>query len=213
MPTTTSANTAAAQLLRKALRQQIRAARQALTASEQQQAASQLLQHLPALPQLQQAQRVAIYLSNDAELDTTPLIKWLWQQGKQVYLPVLHLFCPGFLTFQQYTPTTGMRPNRFGIAEPVPDVSQLCPLAALDVMFLPLVAFDAAGNRLGMGGGFYDRTLACLMQQPTADTGPQLIGLAHNCQQVAAVPVESWDVPLQQILTPAKLWQFGKPPS
>lgn len=208
MPTT-SPSTAATQLLRKALRQQIRAARQALTASEQQQAASQLLQHLPALPQLQQAQRVAVYLSNDAELGTTPLIKWLWQQGKQVYLPVLHLFCPGFLTFQLYTPNTPMRPNRFGIAEPVPDVSQLCPLTALEVIFLPLVAFDAAGNRLGMGGGFYDRTLASLPRQCDAGTSPQLIGLAHNCQQVSAVPVESWDVPLQQILTPAKLWQFG----
>lgn len=208
MPTTSSPSTAA-QLVRKALRQQIRAARQALTASEQQQAANQLLEHLPALPQLQQAQRVAVYLSNDAELDTTPLIKWLWQQGKQVYLPVLHLFCPGFLTFQLYTPNTPMRPNRFGIAEPVPAVSQLCPLTALEVIFLPLVAFDAAGNRLGMGGGFYDRTLASLPRQCNANTSPQLIGLAHNCQQVSAVPVESWDVPLQQILTPARLWQFG----
>lgn len=212
MPTTTSPNTAAAQLLRKTLRQQIRAARQALTASEQQQAASALLQHLPALPQLQQAQRVAVYLSNDAELDTTPLIKWLWQQGKQVYLPVLHLFCPGFLTFQLYTPNTPMRPNRFGIAEPVPDVSQLCPLAALDVIFLPLVAFDAAGNRLGMGGGFYDRTLASLPRGQQAGSGPHLIGLAHNCQQVGAVPTESWDVALPQILTPARLWQFAQRP-
>jgi len=195
--------------LRKTLRQQIRAARQALTAAEQQQAASQLLTHLPVLTQLQQAQRVAVYLSNDAELNTAPLIEWLWQQGKQVYLPVLHLFCPGYLTFQHYTPNTPMRPNRFGIAEPVPDVSQLCPLTALDVIFLPLVAFDAAGNRLGMGGGFYDRTLASLPRQFAADTSPQLIGLAHNCQHVDAIPVESWDVPLKQIITPARLWQFA----
>jgi len=214
------------QQYRQLLRQQIRLARQQLSDNEQQQAAAQLVQQAQNLPELQQAKHVAIYLSNDAELNTMPLIKELWQQGKQLYLPVLHLFCPGYLLFQQYNATTPMRPNRFGIAEPVPDVSQLRLLKELDVVLLPLVAFDAQGHRLGMGGGFYDRTLASLQHKaantqsakaPPAKTNPTacqamaaptLIGLAHNCQQVAAVPTQAWDVPLSSLISPAKIWRF-----
>lgn len=198
--------------LRQQLRRQVRQARQQLTAAQQQEAARQLVCQAQALPELANAQHIAIYLSNDAELDTRPLIHQLWQQGKQLYLPVLHLFCPGYLLFQQYQPHTPLRPNRFGIAEPVPDVSQLRLVSELDIVFLPLVAFDASGQRLGMGGGFYDRTLASTRQQSTAcqqSAAPQLIGLAHNCQQVAQVPAKPWDVPLSLLLSPARIWRFA----
>lgn len=214
------------QQYRQQLRRQIRLARQQLSDNEQQQAAAQLVQQAQNLPELQHAQHIAIYLSNDAELNTMPLIKELWQQGKQLYLPILHLFCPGYLLFQHYNATTPMRPNRFGIDEPVPDVSQLRLLKELDVVLLPLVAFDAQGHRLGMGGGFYDRTLASLQHKaantqpakaqpahanPTgcqANATPKLIGLAHNCQQVATVPTQAWDVPLSLLISPAKIWRF-----
>ena len=69
---------------------------------------------------------------------------------------------------------------------------------------MPLVAFDKQGNRLGMGGGFYDRTLARLHEQNWQK--PQLIGLAHECQKVDALPIESWDVPLKTIITPDKTY-------
>ena len=68
------------------------------------------------------------------------------------------------------------------------------------------MAFDAEGNRLGMGGGYYDRTLACWHEHKL---GPKPLGLAHDCQQVDAVPQEQWDVPLPQIITPSRCWQFA----
>lgn len=189
---------------RQLLRKMIRTQRQQLSAQAQQQAAQDLLQQALALPQVLQQQHFAIYLANDGELDTYPLIQALWQRGKNVYLPVLHPFVAGYLLFVRYDKDTLLHPNKFGIPEPLVACHRLMPVQQLDIIFTPLVAFDAAGNRLGMGGGFYDRTLS----QLTPGNSCQVIGLAHNCQQVDAVPGEAWDIPLKQIITPSKQFIF-----
>ena len=95
----------------------------------------------------------------DGEISTDKLIKTLWAQDKHVYLPVLHPFNPNHLLFLRYLPDTPMLKNKFGIWEPKLNVQNVLPLDELDILFTPLVAFDKQGNRLGMGGGFYDRTL------------------------------------------------------
>lgn len=191
-------------LSRQAIRQQVRQLRQQLPAQAQANAATALAQQITDSDALLSKQHFALYLANDAELSTEPLINALWQAGKDVYLPVLHPFCPGYLVFIHYDSTTKLQLNRFGIPEPQLNCAKLMPVAALDIVFTPLVAFDAYGNRLGMGGGFYDRTLA----QLPANSPCQVIGLAHNCQQVAAVPCEAWDIPLQQVVTPAHYFDF-----
>ena len=156
--------------LRQQLRQHIRKTRQNLTALQQQQAAQRITQQ------------------------ALKFIEQLWQQGKNVYLPVLHPFCKRHLLFLHYLPDTPMKQNKYGIFEPHLNVQNVLPLEQLDVIFTPLVAFDKQGNRLGMGGGFYDRTLQHWQQQRFIP-----IGLAHQCQQVDALPVESWDMPLERI--------------
>lgn len=187
---------------RNQLRQLIRQRRQVLSQTQQQIAAIELVRQFSSQPQLAKLQHIALYLSNDGELDTAPLIQALWQQGKSVYLPILHPHKPGFLVFQQYRPDTPMTSNKFGIFEPVLDVTQLTALPEIEMIGLPLVAFDNQGNRMGMGGGFYDRTLAnAIYCQPA----PLLVGLAHQCQQVEKVPVEAWDVPLDLVVTPEQL--------
>lgn len=188
---------------RNQLRQLIRQRRQALTPAQQQQAASDLVAKFVTLAAYPRMQHLALYLSNDGELNTQPLINMLWQQGKSVYLPILHPFKAGFLIFQAYRPDTPMTQNKFGIAEPVLDVSQLIPLPELQLIGLPLVAFDQHANRMGMGGGFYDRTLQNVQFCRPA---PLLVGLAHQCQQVPSVPTEAWDVPLQHIVTPEQIF-------
>lgn len=193
------------QTLRKQIRQQVRKARQQLSTEFQAECAAALVQQAQQFPDLQQAQHIALYLSNDGELDTAPLLAYLQQQGKTLYLPVLHPFTPGYLLFQRYDALTPMQLNKFGIREPKPDVTAIVLPTQLDLIFMPLVAFDAKGQRLGMGGGFYDRTLATL---PQCSQKPLLVGLAHQCQQVAAVPTEPWDVPLPLVLTPQQLWDF-----
>lgn len=190
---------------RTELRQLIRHRRQQLTPAQQQQAAQALADRFCQWPALEHCQHIALYLSNDGELDTWPLIHALWQQRKQLYLPLLHPFTAGHLIFQHFLPTTPLRPNRFGIPEPDWSCPDLIPLPQLDLIATPLVAFDAKGNRLGMGGGFYDRTLARFAMHNTTGQ-PRLMGLAHVCQQVDAIPTEAWDVPLPAICTPEHIF-------
>ncbi len=183
------------QALRNQLRQQIRKTRANLTALQQQQAEDSITQQALALIEERNAQHIALYVSFDGEISTDKLIKTLWAQGKQAYLPVLHPFNPNHLLFLRYLPDTPMLKNKFGIWEPKLNVQSVLPLEELDILFTPLVAFDKQGNRLGMGGGFYDRTLQHWQKSSFIP-----VGLAHQCQQVEQLPTEAWDVPLHQIL-------------
>ena len=192
---------------RAQIRAEIRNTRKNLSNNQQIIAAQSLkmnfIQHLKS-EKTTNSKHIAIYLSNDGELDTSLLIKELWNLNHVVYLPIIHPFNGANLLFQRYEKNSPMRANRYGILEPKLNCSQICPLPALDYLLMPLVAFDKQGNRLGMGGGFYDRTLARLHEQNWQK--PQLIGLAHECQKVDALPIESWDVPLKTIITPDKTY-------
>ena len=192
--TTTMRSFSSTTTLRQQLRQQMRETRQKQTALQQQQAAQHITEKALKLIEQQQAKNIALYLAFDGEISTKPLINQLWQQGKHVYLPVLHPFVHGHLLFLRYLPDTPMKANKFGILEPYLNVKSVLPIEQLDIIFTPLVAFDKLGNRLGMGGGFYDRTLQNSQHRFIT------VGLAHQCQQVEALPIESWDIPLEHIL-------------
>ncbi|MCH1925041.1 5-formyltetrahydrofolate cyclo-ligase [Shewanella sp. C32] len=184
----------------KQLRQQIRHARRALTPAQQQAAAQAASQRLLALiDSLPAIRHVALYFSCDGELDTAPLFPALWQRGIATCLPVLHPFSQGQLLFLQYHRDSHMQPNRFGIAEPKLNINALVLPHMLDLIVAPLVAFDDAGNRMGMGGGFYDRTLANPALKALA------VGYAHDCQYRPQLPLAPWDIPLPVITTPTRL--------
>ena len=136
------------------LRKIVRARRQRLTILQQHQASELFKQSMIKHDNISKAKRIALYLANDSELDVTSFIHWCWQQDKEIYLPVLHPFCSGHLLFLRYRQNTEMTKNRFGILEPVLDVTQVCPINQLDILLTPLVAFDKTGARLGMGEGF-----------------------------------------------------------
>ena len=188
---------------RQDIRQHVRHLRRGLSAEQQERAADLLAEHAINFAPVSAADKIALFLSVDGELNTRPLIAKLWQQKKQVFLPVLHPFSPGHLLFLRYTPETPLAPNKLRIPEPPLDIRQMAMLDELDVMMVPLVAFDRDGQRLGMGGGFYDRTLQHWQQH-----GFLPVGLAHDCQLVDKLPVAEWDVPLPAVLTPSKLWQW-----
>jgi 5-formyltetrahydrofolate cyclo-ligase len=184
--------------LRNKLRQTYRAKRKALSLTEQRHASLSLLKICQADSDFQQAKTIALYLANDGEIDLSAVIEYCWQQGKAVFLPVLHPFCKGHLLFVRYTANSVMSANCYGIAEPIVRCQDICPLAQLDMILTPLVAFDTQGNRLGMGGGFYDRTLAPIVRD---GLNTQLVGVAHHCQQAELLPTEPWDIPLKKIIT------------
>ncbi|WP_448210865.1 5-formyltetrahydrofolate cyclo-ligase [Colwellia sp. MEBiC06753] len=191
---------------RQLIRQQVRERRSQLSATFQAECAESLVKQIEKSGKLTGISTIALYLANDGELDTLPLIRWAWQQNIQVVLPVLHPVNKGFLIFLRYQKDSVMQLNQFNIPEPKLDVTNLVPLSDIDVICTPLVAFDNRGHRLGMGGGFYDRTLGQLNNcQSTANPNPSLIGLAHDCQELVQIPTESWDVPLPVIITPSRI--------
>lgn len=180
------------------LRRLMRQTRRKLSRREQQQAANILSRKLSQNPSFKFATRIALYLANDGEVNTQLAIQQAWQRGQTIYLPTLHPIRKGFLWFVEYRPNSPMRTNRFGITEPDPKHNKRIAPRFLQVVGLPLVAFDSQGNRLGMGGGFYDRSFEFCRQ---AGTKPKLFGLAHQCQQVEALPLESWDIQLEDIIS------------
>lgn len=178
---------------KRQLRKQLRVRRRQLPAARQRHAAALLVQTAATLPWFIRARRIAFYLAADGEIDPRPLLEHALRAGKRVFLPRLH---GAHLEFAEYTLHMPMRPNRFGIAEPI-GRAPLGP-AELDAICLPLVGFDNRGGRLGMGGGFYDRTLA---RRAAGTARPLLIGLAHSFQQLERVPCDPWDIPLSGVLT------------
>jgi 5-formyltetrahydrofolate cyclo-ligase len=181
---------------RATLRRRLRAARRALTVPQQKLAARQLARRLSGLPEIRRARHIALYWPMDGEIDPRPLLERSATSRCRFYLPVLTPFPALTLRFVPWRPGMVLHRNRFGIPEPAGRRWRMAE--EMDVVLLPLTGFDAAGNRLGMGGGFYDRTLAFMRH---GRKRPLLIGLAHACQQVECLPAAAWDVPLARVAT------------
>ena len=190
------------------LRQILREKRRALTQRQQLLAAHHLAKRLACDLTFLRAQRMAFYLPNDGEIDPSGLMDWCHQMGKKVYLPVMpeglvsNKHC---LLFQSYVPGRTLVSSNFGILEP-PFVMQDCiKPSMLNLVFLPLVGFDRKGNRLGMGGGYYDKTFA---RKPSDFHRPRLIGLAHSIQETEDIVPNPWDIPLDAVFTELETISF-----
>lgn len=182
---------------RTALRARVIAQRKALT-DEQLQRAAHALSHLfESTPEYQQATAIAAYWPVRGEADARPLLERALIAGKRVYLPIVR--ADSTLLFAPYDADTPMENNRLGIPEPQVAAERLAAPRDLDLVILPLTAFDDAGNRLGMGGGFYDRSFAFLRDEVRPH--PVLAGAAHEFQHSERLPVCDWDVPAQLVVT------------
>ncbi len=192
---------------RNTLRKQLRTQRKTLSAAVQEKASEAIRVQLTRFLSQRTPLKIATYLANEGEVNLSHYITQCWREGvpSTFALPVLHPVCKGHLLFLHYQHNTEMVANRYGIKEPVLSCPHVIPTNSLDVILMPLVGFDKKGNRLGMGGGYYDRTLAFVR---TATRKPKLIGIAHDFQEVASLPVASWDVPLDAIITPSRTLQF-----
>jgi len=181
---------------KKQLRLRLRQLRRSLTPAQQQRAAAALAQHLSQHLWFRRAKHIAFYLPNDGEIDPTPLLELALAQGKHCYLPVV--MAGGKLQFRALEAGTRLTINKYKIVEPAVG-ARVRPTWLLDLILLPLVGFDLQGNRLGMGGGYYDRTLAKVKGKPTPSQ--RRIGLAHQCQQLGSLDGDCWDIPLAAIAT------------
>ncbi len=187
---------------RQELRQRLRYARKSLTAQALQQAAANLQPNVMAvLDSVQQTtplNRVAGYLAFQGEIDVCPVMDALRVNGIETYVPMLN---GETLQFALWSPNTPRTTNRFGIVEPSTPKTEWLDASAMDAVLAPLVAFDERKHRMGMGGGFYDKTFA---NRRRSSPPPWLIGVAHQLQQVPTVHSDWWDVPLDHIVTDEK---------
>ena len=186
---------------RTKLRQTLRNKRQKLSAGQQLDAAKKIDLLVNRQQMFKRNREIAFYWSSDGEIDPSIVLKRASLRGYHCYLPVL---MPGNrLWFARYRPGEKLKNNRFGIPEPHAP-RQYRRAWSLGLVFLPLVGFDRQGGRLGMGGGFYDRTFANTLSIPTMSK-PKLVGLAHHCQEVASLQLAQWDIPLTAIVTDKEL--------
>jgi len=182
------------------LRRALRAQRAALAPEQQAHAACALAQQVGDTRLFQVCRRIACYLPADGEIDPAQIIDRIWRLNKICYLPVLSRIARDRLWFAPIEPGTRLKLNRYGILEPVTFARRLVRAQKLDLILIPLVGFDTTGRRLGMGKGFYDRSLEFLNHRQ-GWRKPHILGLAHDFQRVASLPADPWDVPLQGVVT------------
>ena len=139
---------------------------------------------------------IACYLATWDEVDTSLIIERAWRAKKRIFAPVIDGH--GDMTFRNLQPETTVTRNRFGIWEPESEF-QIDP-SDLDVVVTPLVAFDNARNRIGMGGGYFDRHFAFLRSRRSW-LRPKLIGLAFDCQKVEKITPNRWDIRLSRVVS------------
>lgn len=188
---------------RQILRKKLRQCRAELTLPYQKSASQKIAQQLIAFPVFKKSQRIAGYVAINMEIDPQPIIKIAWENHKDCYLPVLQ---EKSLIFSIYKENMHLVKNHFHIPEP--PLSEECSIdpCYLDIVLVPLLGFTINGQRLGMGGGFYDRCFSFLLASNPRPTKPYLIGLAYEAQKLESFETSVWDVPLNAILTEKKAY-------
>jgi 5-formyltetrahydrofolate cyclo-ligase len=189
------------------IRRSLRDQRLALDDEARRRAAEAVATHV--LPLLHDVTTVGAYLAVGGEVDPTVAVSWLWEHGVAVYVP--RVAASRTMVFAQLRAGAAPIPGAYGIPQPPLD-ELVRPPARLDVVLLPLVAFDRTGTRVGSGAGFYDRAFAFRHDQPWGSR-PLLVGLAYSWQELPRLERRSWDVPLDYIATEAELISTaGQPP-
>ena len=153
------------------------------------------------------ATRLAFYLSFDGEINPMPLIQKALTEGKFCYLPVISKENSSEMSFSPFHQGTKLITNKWGIDEPPLPQTPILP-SILDVAFIPLVGFNKYCYRLGMGKGFYDRAFS--FKSAKRNRRPLLVGLAHECQLTEEILAASWDVKLEMVITPRKIYRTDK---
>jgi 5-formyltetrahydrofolate cyclo-ligase len=185
--------------VRSALRREMIAARLALPSATQHAASTRILDHLTGLLLPRPAGTIAFCWPIRAEVDCRPLVERLLAAGWRAAMPtVVTVDAP--MEFRAWWPEAPMATDPYGIPIPVTAVSPLP-----DVVLLPLVAFDAAGFRLGYGGGYFDRTLAACVPRPLA------IGVGFDLCAVPDIHPGAHDIPLDVIVTESGIRRINTP--
>lgn len=186
--------------LRNQHRINIRKQRKALSSQQQTDLSQNIAANLVQSHAFRTAKHIAFYLPVQGEADPTLVLDYAGSNRKTFYLPIISQLKENQLFFAPSDENSTFYANKYDIPEPICHPSELRKPRALDLIIMPLVGFDLSGNRLGMGGGYYDRSFA-FKRYRTVTKKPLLIGYAYDFQKIDQLPSESWDIPLDAIVT------------
>lgn len=187
------------------LRYQLRQQRREFSLENQELAAKNLAKQCDQSLLVEACTHIALYIANDSEINAKYILQNLCQPNQYCYLPALSNDPAQPLHFLQHTAGEPLVPNRYDILEPPYSDDKLISPEKLNLVFMPLVGFDLQGNRLGMGGGYYDRMFAFRNEKANKKHNTKLIGLAYDFQLVEALNVNDWDVKMDGVLTDKKI--------
>lgn len=190
---------------RAELRRLLRARRQAMSPAERALASRRIASTLWRKGLVRRGQRVAVYLGMPGEVDLASVIAHAQSSGCHLYLPRIVSLRSGRMEFRRFTRRSALVRNRLGILEPSRDARRIAP-RSLDRVLVPLLGFDPAGHRLGLGAGFYDRRFAFL-RVGRRWRRPRLIGVAYELQKLPHLEQQPWDVPLDAIVTERRIYR------
>ena len=181
------------------LRRHIARRRRRLSAAFVEAAGRRIREHLALLPPFRRAHTIALYLALPGEVNLDPLFSYCRSRGRRTCVPV---FDPERRTyhFAEIFPSSPLRRGNYGIREPAG--TRIVPVEEIDLVVVPAVAFDPAGNRLGRGGGYYDRLLE--------NFSGTAVGVAFGFQLLSAVPVDLHDRPVDFIVTERRILRRGQ---
>jgi 5-formyltetrahydrofolate cyclo-ligase len=180
--------------------------RSQLTKQEQHEKSECIVKNIKQSELFIQASNIAFYHSVRGEADPSGLANKNTNRQKQFYLPVLSTDKKQGLIFASINQNTQYKNNQFLIPEPIVKPSDYSNAETLDIVIMPLLGFDLKGNRLGMGGGYYDR---CLAFKKSNIKKPILLGFAYDFQQVDLLSAEPWDIGLDAIATESQFIHFN----
>ncbi len=184
----------------KDARRRLRRLRASLGRAERIAAERAIIGFLEGLRLFRRGARVALYMPMRGEVDLRPAVAAAWRNGSTVYLPKILNRRRARMAFLPWMPNQPRRRNAYGIEEPMLDTGRL-ESRHLDTVVMPVVGFDRAGNRLGMGAGYYDRAVRRRLDQARLWRRPRLVGVAFACQELPSIAASPWDVPLDLIVT------------
>jgi 5-formyltetrahydrofolate cyclo-ligase len=178
------------------IRKQCQSARRKMSSEERDIASGKIAETVIHSSWFQRCRTVACYLPMSVEVDTRRIIARAWRMKKRIFAPVTEK--NDAMTFRHMSVGTPLYQNNFGLYEPGDE--EIIDPRELDIVITPLVAFDSQNHRIGMGGGYFDRTFSFLRYR-NAYLRPKLIGVAFACQEVEKIPANPWDIPLFGVIT------------
>jgi len=187
-----------------AIRKEILSCRNKLSKAAQTNKSALMTKHILASDTFLSSQRIGLYHAVNGEADATSLTTL--DKSKDYYLPVVSKIPDQALSFAPINHTSQYKANKYSIPEPIYKEEDLISGDKLDLVIMPLVAFDQHGNRLGMGGGYYDRTFS--FKQGSKTKKPTLLGIAYDFQEIESLAPEPWDIPLDMLATESGLIYF-----